>query len=146
MDTLCRHFFIYITVLVIAGMAVALGEYHYQSGPIQVMIFLCMVLRIQFRYVLPFALLAWLVQTFSLYFFLDLSDSHFTDLVSVSAFVAANSSAADRVTVSIGIGCLVPTPELSLGVLIRMADEALYQAKGAGRNRVCPSWSLEDSF
>lgn len=50
----------------------------------------------------------------------------------------AFSTAADRITVSIGIGCLEPTPELSTGALIRKADDALYQAKGTGKNRVCP--------
>ena len=41
-----------------------------------------------------------------------------------------------RVTISLGAAAGVPTPGSSSDALVRMADEALYRAKAAGRNRV----------
>lgn len=49
----------------------------------------------------------------------------------------AASSVGDRITVSMGVSCMVPQPELSLETLIATADAALYQAKHEGRNRYC---------
>jgi len=44
---------------------------------------------------------------------------------------------ADRVTVSIGLACVVPPRDgANAGDFIRCADDALYDAKRAGRNRV----------
>ena len=43
---------------------------------------------------------------------------------------------ATKVTVSIGVNTYVPLPESSMEQLIAKADEALYRAKTAGRNRV----------
>ena len=42
----------------------------------------------------------------------------------------------DIVTVSIGVSCVVPQREACINELIQRADEALYQAKGHGRNRI----------
>jgi two-component system, sensor histidine kinase LadS len=41
-----------------------------------------------------------------------------------------------QVTVSVGVTCMVPTSPKVESSLLQQADEALYQAKGAGRNRV----------
>jgi diguanylate cyclase (GGDEF)-like protein len=49
----------------------------------------------------------------------------------------AKSSVSDRLTLSLGISCMVPQPELSLETLISTADKALYQAKDKGRNCIC---------
>ncbi|WP_061288632.1 diguanylate cyclase [Azotobacter vinelandii] len=46
------------------------------------------------------------------------------------------SSAAPRVTLSIGGATAIPGPGLDAGALLEMADEALYAAKRAGRDRV----------
>lgn len=46
------------------------------------------------------------------------------------------SSVSEYITLSLGLSSLVPTQEESTEVLVRMADEALYQAKKQGRNRV----------
>ncbi len=46
-----------------------------------------------------------------------------------------NSDISDRVTVSIGITSLIPSPTQKSSTLINQADIALYQAKQQGRNR-----------
>ena len=47
----------------------------------------------------------------------------------------AHSSAADHVTLSLGVACLIPRDDSSPKQLIDAADNALYRAKSAGRNR-----------
>jgi diguanylate cyclase (GGDEF)-like protein len=47
---------------------------------------------------------------------------------------AASPSSAKRVTVSIGAACVEPSPHRSHFGFIQLADEALYEAKGRGRN------------
>lgn len=47
----------------------------------------------------------------------------------------AASGVADHVTVSVGVASCVPTTDLSRAALLRAADEALYEAKQAGRDR-----------
>jgi diguanylate cyclase (GGDEF)-like protein/PAS domain S-box-containing protein len=47
-----------------------------------------------------------------------------------------NSPVADRVTVSVGASTITPQAESSLESLLSSADEALYEAKAKGRNRV----------
>ena len=46
------------------------------------------------------------------------------------------ASAGARLTISIGVAIVTPGAERSLAGAIQMADEALYQAKEEGRNRV----------
>lgn len=45
-----------------------------------------------------------------------------------------NSHAGALVTVSIGGACMVPTPTFNSEILIKMADQALYEAKDNGRD------------
>ncbi|PZO42193.1 MAG: hypothetical protein DCF19_08100 [Pseudanabaena frigida] len=46
-----------------------------------------------------------------------------------------DSKVSDVVTVSMGITCLIPTADLFVDGLIKMTDDALYQAKQQGRDR-----------
>ena len=46
------------------------------------------------------------------------------------------SDVAPLITISAGVCSLVPTPDMDLEVLIQQADEALYEAKETGRNKV----------
>lgn len=48
-----------------------------------------------------------------------------------------HSAMSDRVTLSLGIACIVPQPDISGKIPIAIADKALYQAKREGRNRYC---------
>jgi diguanylate cyclase (GGDEF)-like protein len=55
--------------------------------------------------------------------------------VEALAIPHARSEAAYYVTVSLGVACMIPGPEANETRLVEMADQALYQAKEAGRNR-----------
>jgi diguanylate cyclase (GGDEF)-like protein len=48
-----------------------------------------------------------------------------------------SSDAEAPVTISLGVESLIPDTNSSLDLFISAADTALYEAKAAGRNRVC---------
>ncbi len=52
------------------------------------------------------------------------------------AIASGESSARAHLTVSVGVAIITPGAERSLAGAVQMADEALYQAKEEGRNRV----------
>lgn len=49
------------------------------------------------------------------------------------------------VTISVGVASVVATPQGSVDHVLKLADDALYAAKAAGRNRVCTAASLKAS-
>ena len=56
--------------------------------------------------------------------------------ISGSPFRVAQGSELLTVTISIGVAVLTGTPGDTPEALLKRADEALYEAKAAGRNRV----------
>ncbi len=50
--------------------------------------------------------------------------------------VHAKSGVSEYVTLSLGVACCIPAPMSQPGTLIAIADESLYKAKKAGRDRV----------
>lgn len=75
--------------------------------------------------------------------FVDLSSDEALDFVNTirEAIVSKNiehkwSVAAEVITVSIGLLCIKPTDDVTVDTVYRVADEALYEAKNKGRNRV----------
>lgn len=57
----------------------------------------------------------------------------------------ARSSVSSAVTCSIGIACMIPEPVVTVEQFIASADEALYQAKARGRNRIVAASELHDN-
>ena len=49
-----------------------------------------------------------------------------------------DSTVSEIVTMSLGAATLIPEPAQCCGQLIKLADEALYQSKNGGRNRILP--------
>jgi len=56
------------------------------------------------------------------------------------------SSTGEYLTVSVGVAVIFPGVDRSLTGAVQMADEALYQAKNEGRNRVVISQSVDAHF
>jgi diguanylate cyclase (GGDEF)-like protein len=57
--------------------------------------------------------------------------------VQVLGIPNAGESTAPVVTVSIGVAVAIPTTEMTPDQLVESADKQLYEAKRAGRNRIC---------
>lgn len=53
-------------------------------------------------------------------------------------------SSCGTVTLSFGVAEIIPKEGSSFNVLVELADESLYRAKGTGRNRVCCAGEITD--
>ena len=62
------------------------------------------------------------------------------------AIAHGDSSVAPAVTVSVGVAYVAPTLERSTQGFVQLADEALYAAKGDGRNRSAFSEAAYESL
>lgn len=58
------------------------------------------------------------------------------EAVRATAIEHASSTVAQWVTMSVGIGCAQPAPGSDADALLHLADQQLYRAKQAGRNRI----------
>ncbi|RZU48034.1 diguanylate cyclase (GGDEF)-like protein [Fluviicoccus keumensis] len=56
--------------------------------------------------------------------------------IAALAIPHGRSAVAERITVSMGVAATTPTPDSVCGELIDAADQAVYAAKAAGRNRI----------
>ena len=66
---------------------------------------------------------------------------------SVHALGIAHAGSPSRViTISVGVACLVPGSDLSASELLRLSDDALYEAKARGRNRVVSTQTIETEW
>ncbi|WLQ15111.1 GGDEF domain-containing protein [Hahella aquimaris] len=83
LGALCIH----LSLIAIAVKAAAIDQFHYQTGSIISVIFVCTVLRLQFHYIFPFALLMWLSQVLAMHFLMHLHASQFTELLFLHTFV-----------------------------------------------------------
>jgi len=59
------------------------------------------------------------------------------DAVRAHGMAHDHPSVAGKVSVSLGVAAVMPSPEDSPAALLAQADQRLYEAKRAGRNRVC---------
>ncbi len=55
----------------------------------------------------------------------------------------AASTVTDHITISIGVASLLPDPQSTADQALKAADQALYNAKQQGRNRVCLAFELK---
>ena len=62
--------------------------------------------------------------------------------VKILAIRHQHSSNADRITLSLGVASMVPSSQSRAEILLQSADQALYQAKDQGRDRVSANSSV----
>lgn len=72
---------VHASLLMVASYAAASGESYYQSSTLISLVFACMMLRLQFHYVLPLAILLWFTQIIGMHFFMAQPFNEFIEIL-----------------------------------------------------------------
>ncbi len=78
---------IQLSLIGIAAHAAQAGIFHYQSGTIICVVFALAVLRLQFQFALPLALMLWFSQILGMHFFMALPTTQFIELLFIHTAV-----------------------------------------------------------
>jgi hypothetical protein len=84
---------IHVSLIIIAAYAALAGEFHYQGGTVISVVYACLVLRLQFHYVLPLAMLMWFTQVLGMHFFMVQPFTEFIEIFVVHTIVTILSIA-----------------------------------------------------
>jgi len=79
---------IHLSLLTVASVtAASTDQLHYQSGTLISVIFACMVLKLQFHYVLPLALFMWFAQVLGMHFFVVQAFGDFIEMMVITTLI-----------------------------------------------------------
>ena len=137
----------HISVIMITAHASLAGEYYYQSGSLLSIMFICTVLRLQFHYILPLAIVIWFSQVLAMHFAMAISVSKFVELMFVHTFITTLSvMACFRLEHEIRLNFLRQLLSRADRQKLEEADQALYLAKQKGNNQAASFADVNDQI